>query len=451
MVNRASSPALRAFSRGLVCLLATFACAATAYATPPDTLGYGSRSTSLGGAVTASVEDASAVYYNPAGLARAGALRLQVGYFSQSPFLSINGQQSDVERQGGVSFGLVAPATFGDFRIAFGLGLQLPDQRVARTRSAIVDRPRWELYDTRSHRLYLSTHLAIRPVSWLTIGGGLVFQSGSVLTLDIRGDLPFTNAEDDARLEHQFKGDLRSVRYGSLGVQAQVHERVSIGLVYRSEVQLGNTIVALADASVGTPGTPGVPLTLSLISESTSLFGPQQVSFGIDFQPLDRLNIALELSWNDWSAHPSLIANQTVDLELGGTAAFGDIESLPQLPMDLHDTFVPRIGIEYAALEGDVDFDIRAGYVYENSPFPAQAGITNFVDNDKHTISLGLGVSLNDLRPTLPGALQFNAHFAYAALRARDHNKASLVDPVGDYRSTGYLLAAGVDISLVFE
>lgn len=452
MVIRAlSTSSARWISGVFAVVLATLTFATTAYATPPDYLGYGSRSTSLGGAVTASVEDASAVYYNPAGLARSGDLRLQVGYFSQSPFLSINGEQSAVERLGGVSFGLVAPATFGDFRIAFGLGLQLPDQRVARTRSAIVDRPRWELYDTRSHRLYLSTHLAIRPVEWLTIGGGLVFQSGSVLTLDIRGDLPFTNAEDDARLEHQFKGDLRSVRYGSLGAQAQVHERVSIGIVYRSEVELGNTIVALADASVGTPGTPGIPLTLSLISESTSLFGPQQVSFGIDLQPLDRLNIALELTWNDWSAHPSLIANQTVDLELGGTAAFGDIESLPQLPMDLHDTFVPRIGIEFAALQGDIDLDIRAGYVYENSPFPAQAGITNFVDNDKHTISFGLGLSLNDLRPTLPGALQFNTHFAYATLRGRDHNKTSLVDPVGDYRSTGYLIAAGVDVSLMFE
>ena len=144
--------------------------ASEAHATPPDTFGFGSRSTSLAGAVTASVEDVSAAYYNPAGLARASALRLHVGYFSQNPLLSINGDRSNVERHGAMSFGLVAPATFGDIRFAFGMGIQLPDQRVARTRSAVVDRPRWELYDTRAHRLYLSFHLAMRPVPWLTIG-----------------------------------------------------------------------------------------------------------------------------------------------------------------------------------------------------------------------------------------------------------------------------------------
>ncbi|MEM6958675.1 MAG: hypothetical protein AAF645_23540, partial [Myxococcota bacterium] len=47
-----------------------------AQATPPDTFGFGSRSTALGGAVAASVEDVSATYYNPAGLARSGNLRI---------------------------------------------------------------------------------------------------------------------------------------------------------------------------------------------------------------------------------------------------------------------------------------------------------------------------------------------------------------------------------------
>ena len=45
----------------------------SAAAQPIDTFGMGSRSIAMGGAVTADVEDFTANYYNPAGLARAGA------------------------------------------------------------------------------------------------------------------------------------------------------------------------------------------------------------------------------------------------------------------------------------------------------------------------------------------------------------------------------------------
>ncbi len=420
--------------------------ASPAAATPPDTFGFGSRSSSLGGAVTATVQDVSAAYYNPAGLARSGELQVQFGYFNQTPLLALNGERSNVERQGWMNFGLVAPATFGNFRVAFGLGLQLPDQRVARTRSAIVDRPRWELYDTRNHRLYLSTHLAIRPVPWLTIGGGLVFQSASTLTLDVRGNVPLVDPETNARLEHQFKGDLTSIRYPSVGIQVQPHERFAIGLVYRGAVKLSNTIIALADATV----EGSIPLEFSLDSQSTSLYGPHQVSLGFDITPIDRLHVGLELTWYHWSAHPSLIAEQDIILT-SPVITLDEISALPQIPMDMHDTFVPRIGVEYRALEGDYDLDLRLGYVYENSPYPEQRGVTNFVDNDKHTMSVGFGLGINSLRPTLPGSIRLNGHFSFAHLRSRRHRKSDLTDPVGDYESSGNLIAAGLDLTLAFE
>lgn len=435
----------------ILCALA--ALPGLAHATPPDTVGFGSRSTALGGAVTAGVSDFSANYYNPAGLTRAPGLQIAAGYLSVVPTLRLNGVDSDVERHGAMLFGLVAPATFGRVRIAFGLGIHLPDQRVARTRSSVVDRPRWELYDTRAHRLYLSTNLAIQPFPWLSIGGGITFQSPSELTLDIRGTANVLMPEQRSRLQHQFKGDLTSVRYPTAGIQIRPHERISIGLVYRGQVELRNTIIALADANVA---PFDIPLSFSLISAATSLFGPQQASLGFEVRPIDRLRLMFELTWYDWSKHSSLLADQDIVLRVEPPPGLDldipdEITSLPPLPLNLHDTFVPRLGVEYAAVQGDIGLDLRVGYVYENSPFPTQRGITNFVDNDRHSISAGVGVQFNDLEPTLPGALRFDAHFVYAHLRGRDHIKTSLVDPVGDYRSTGHLLGGGVTMELAFE
>src|SRR5690606_15896103 len=120
-----------------------------AAASPVDTIGLGSRSIGRAGAVTADVEDSSANYYNPAGLARSQGLRLDFGYVRLHSDLSINGEDSNVEPLGAIQVGLVAPGQFGKFRFAFGLALLLNDQRMSRTRTAIADRPRWELYDTR--------------------------------------------------------------------------------------------------------------------------------------------------------------------------------------------------------------------------------------------------------------------------------------------------------------
>lgn len=85
----------------------------TAHATPPDVYGFGVRSVALGGAVSADVNDPSANYHNPAGLAVNDGIRLSVGYASLTPRLQINGEASDVERFGHIQIGMIAPVQLG--------------------------------------------------------------------------------------------------------------------------------------------------------------------------------------------------------------------------------------------------------------------------------------------------------------------------------------------------
>ena len=63
----------------------------TAHANGVDTNGFMSRSISLGGAVSADVQDPSANYYNPAGIVRGEGLRLMLGYSDVQSQLWING------------------------------------------------------------------------------------------------------------------------------------------------------------------------------------------------------------------------------------------------------------------------------------------------------------------------------------------------------------------------
>src|SRR5690554_2296809 len=220
-----------------------------ASASPPDTLGFGSRSIGRAGAVTADVDDFSANYYNPAGLARGDGLRVDIGYLRLHSGLSINGVDSNIEPVGALNVGIVAPGRFGNFRFAFGLGLLLNDQRMSRTRSAILNRPRWELYDTRPHKVFLTTNLAIRPVDWLIIGGGITFQAPSELTLQLDGGADIVDPSG-ARAEHMFTGDLMSIRYPQAGLQILPTDDLSFAFTYRGSFLPHNTLRAKADIDI---------------------------------------------------------------------------------------------------------------------------------------------------------------------------------------------------------
>src|SRR5690606_18093506 len=218
----------------------------------------------------------------PAGLARSKGLRLDFGYMRLHSGLEINGEESYVEPLGGLNVGIVAPGQFGKFRFAFGLGLLLNDQRMSRTRTAIADRPRWELYDTRMHKVFLATNLAIRPVDWLILGGGITFQAPSELTLTLEGDAGLFPAA--ARVEHMFTGDLQSIRYPQVGIQIVPPGGFSFGLTYRGKFLLENTVRAKADVDLPILTDVDLGLLLDLVSVSRSHYGPQQVSAGAAYR-----------------------------------------------------------------------------------------------------------------------------------------------------------------------
>src|SRR5262245_50967075 len=106
-----------------------------AEANPIDAFGFGSRGPAMGSAVSAASEDASANYYNPAGLVRGRDLRIDIGYRYAKPQARINGQDLGVDASSGFALGLAAPGHIGPFRFAFGVALWLPDARLTRLRS----------------------------------------------------------------------------------------------------------------------------------------------------------------------------------------------------------------------------------------------------------------------------------------------------------------------------
>jgi long-subunit fatty acid transport protein len=116
----------------------------------------------------------------------------------------------------------------------------------------------------------------------------------------------------------------------------------------------------------------------------------------------------------------------------------------PLPPANLHDIIVPRLGVEWRGAPGRRTWAARGGYAYEPTVAPEQTGESNFVDNDKHTLSLGGGVEWPGLGGVILKPLSLDAFVALTVLAPRTHHKLSPVDPVGDYRSSGYVIVAGL-------
>lgn len=426
-----------------------------ARANPPDTYGFGSRETAMGGAVSADVRGVSAGYYNPAGLVRTPGLAIAIGYFRADHFLETNGKDNGVDPVKGINGGIVAPGKLFGIPFAFGIAVHLPDDRISRVRALRQEQPRWELYDNRNQRLFLAANLAIQPVRWLQLGGGLSFMSSTRGRLDITGSANVFQP-DDSQLRHEVDADLTAVRYPQAGARVELSDRAALAAVYRGEFQLALDLGAHLQGDVS-----GITTALyELETHSVNNFLPQQVVLGGSWLALRDLRVNLDATWINWSAYVPPVAKLDVNLDIpppaGGWPATITPPTTPAptriVPLRMHDRVVPRLGAEWRAWgTRRADVFLRAGYEWSKTPIEPQTGLTNYIDRDRHTMSIGAGTTLRGLVHELPGALSIDAHFQWSELVKDTTLKSSPADFVGDYTARGRILAFGATLSFTFD
>jgi long-chain fatty acid transport protein len=433
----------------------------------PDSYGFGSRSTAMGGAVVADADDFSASYYNPAALTGVSGLELTVGYVHADNRLRIQGRDTGVDDVHGLVAGVVAPGELMGVPFAFGIATYLPDDGLSRIKALRQEVPRWELYDTRASILFLAANLAVKPVKWLELGGGLAFLAATRGRFAISGRADVLNPYD-SQLRHEVDADLTSVRYPQAGVRVTLGDLGKLGLVYRGQSQLQLSLDARLQGTVDYASIE-IPLLYLLETRTVAGFLPQQVVLGASFTKVRRLSINADVGFVNWAAYDSPTARTTASLDAQpppGTPVRLPVALRPTqvLSPGFENRFVPRLGVEYrlafgasrrerapdAAEQPLLEVPLRAGYVYEASPVPPQTGITNFVDADRHVLSIGTGAALHAAQPELPATLRLDVHGQLSLLPERTIDKTNPADFVGSYRAGGTMLGLGATLSAVF-
>lgn len=418
-----------------------------AHGNPIDAFGYGARANAMAGAQTAAADDTSANYYNPAILATFDGIHVDIGYQLAVPTLLVGGLDTEVDSARGFTTGLVVPGYIKGRKLAIAMSTYLPDQHMNRIRTLSSQKPRFVVYDNRPQRLFIASSLALQITERLYAGVGMAVMSSSKGVVQLDGRVGFPNA-DDSDLDLAIDVDFLGVRYPQAGLWYQAAPWLQLGVSYRGGFTLILDQTFRIDGDVGAAAEPLVEdgyFALSTVSRD--LFQPAQFTFGLDAQLTPRLSLAFDVGYHRWSAFENPAARIELDLDIGDFNDLVDIPTdQPELPAsNFNDIVIPRLALEWTARDSrHTRLTVRGGYAYEASPVPWQFGETNFIDNDKHTVSIGSGLVLRDVTDILPRPMSIDLSLALTALVPRDHLKISAIDPVGSYRSTGRIVQGAI-------
>ncbi len=412
-----------------------------------DVFGYSGRSVGMAGALTAGATDYTALFYNPAALTLQPKISLGAGATLMVPDVFIDRDDADSEITGrlpelnaGLHLGWRYPlgGVFEE-KVAIGLGVYLPFGRVIRVQGLDPTRPQFYLYQNLQDKLVILAGVAYRPVEWFSFGIGAQvladITGGATLALDAMNS---AFERTDIELELTPSASLTG------GLHFTPLEGLNIGLAYRGESGLTFTLPVVV--------SEGEALSLIIDVTQTVLWTPHEIALGVSYTIAEiKLLLSLDLTYAMWSRAPDPSPRLSVDI--GGTLVEGlglgsalDISSdVPPLNMGFSDTLTPRFGAEWEPPELDW-LRVRLGYFYRPTPAPRQTGVTAYLDNDAHVLSLGAGFVFADpfdLRDT-PIEVDLGYSVTFLTRRTLLRGKG---DPVGDMSHGGMVHSLAASIS----
>jgi hypothetical protein len=388
------------------------ASAIPARASPVEVFGLTSRRAAQANAGAASVDDASAVYYDPAGLVARPALELEVGMLGATSHLAVGDHYASLSDPIGFQLAMRAPLPItGPFqdRIVVGVALHLLPDKVARFIAPPPDQPFYLQYGDRLSRIVVLPGLALQLSHNLAIG-----IAGNVLA-GLTGSITAAEGSTraiDARVDERVPTIARAIA----GLTWQPVRAWRAALVYRQRFEI-------PFATQSTTEVAGEPIDLDL-SASTQ-FTPDEFVAGFAWFG-DKLTASLDLQYSLWSNYPGPYVRVDSALPLVGTVP----AQPPSVPFK--DTYAVRAGLELEA----VGMMFRGGYGFETSPVPRlQRGVTNLLDGPRHTLAVGAGYPFE-----LGGkSMRLDAHLQLQLVRSRLITK-TLYDGSGTYDSFGSLI-----------
>jgi long-chain fatty acid transport protein len=311
--------------------------------------------------------------------------------------------------------GRVFKDKFQDIGMKFGLGVYTPFGSIVDWEKGWTGR--YTLTHLQLQAIFIQPTISIKLGSKFGIGGGFVYSTGSV---NLQKDIPVVDA--NGNIGHaELSGKASGVGY-NLGVYYKPYKYLSLGLTYRSQV---NMKVNSGDATFTVPSSLSTNFPNGKFTASLPL--PSVLTLGVGFTPTEKLSFALDVNYVGWKAYDTLAFDYA-----NNTASLVDTKSARLYK----NTFAVRFGGQYKITPA---FAVRLGIAYANTPIQNGYVTPETPDASRYIYTAGLGY-------TIKNKLTINASVLYESLKRTDTNIESNLS--GTYQTN--VIAPGLSLSYKF-
>ncbi|MEQ9503569.1 MAG: outer membrane protein transport protein [Deltaproteobacteria bacterium] len=372
--------------------------AATLVASPAFGAGFqvnehSAPNTGRASAVTATVDDPSAIFHNPAGLTQTEGTEFQGGVTFiiprgtyNGPGNNPNGEVVTAEAESPVipvpnayvSRALSSKAFVGfGFYLPYGLGIawKNPDTWVGRTVAQELS----------LRTFFLTPSIALKLSDMVSVAVGVSLVPATVYLKRVlgatdNGQVLFPTPRYSKEGTVEIAGSAFGVG-ANAGVQLTLIDNLKIGLALRSAVDL--SFSGDADFQLPEEAAPEIRANFPDQGGSANITLPHSVSFGIGWVQ-DSLTLEASTQVTLWNSYDELRLNFETGRPTPSSASPRDWTVVPLF----------RVGGQYLI----DDLAVRAGLAYDVSPAPDETVDPTLPDNDRFIFSAGAGYDFGFLR-----------------------------------------------------
>ena len=330
--------------------------------------------TARGEAVVATADNASAIYYNPAGIAQLTNSNLRGGLNSVYYEPTFQPHNSGRTYYSSANFAYL-PQLFYTYTasgapLSYGLGIYAPyggnmswPQDTGFRSVAISGSLKY---------ITINPVVAVKLLPGLSVGGGAMINYGNISMFQglRRFATPLTNF-------FNFTGDGWSVGYNA-GILWQPHPKISFGTTFRSSARLnfqGNTDFQLVSGGYNTPAQRDA---------SASFNFPLTTVFGISYRPTHKWNLEFDANYTGWQSFG------TVNIEQSPPPVKNPFNQNVPVNLDWQASWMYELG---ATRYFDNGWHVSGGYVFNENSVPDTYYTPLAADLNRNFFSLGTGFS----------------------------------------------------------
>ena len=363
----------------------------------------GTKAIGMGNAFTAVADDASAIWFNPAGIAFQDGVVVTLG----TDFIMPNTDYQPLA--GGATISpkkstFVVPHAYisynnPDLPVVFGLGINSPFGLTTDWTGVNVP------FDSATNKstlskvelLHFNPTIAFKVNEQLSLAAGISYYSLVNFIFDT-----------SILTQHHKTGDGWG---GNIGMLYK-GEKFNFGATYRSRVKIDASGTATGVGALAAQGSTSVKTETTL---------PDMVSVGLAFKPTEQWLLSANVDWVNWKTLDKLVFTRG--------RAIGAIGTSSTSLFNWKATTAFRLGTEWAY---SPTTRIRSGYVFDPTPIKDADFTPRIPGNDRHIITFGYGYDVNK-------TMTLDLSYAYAYIVKRNHTVGTISTRNGYYKSDVHL------------